>query len=98
MNGRLELLAAYPFERLAKLKAGATPPAKLPHIAMSIGEPQHEPPSFILDGEGSMPRWIERIDRGKVALLSHRKGLFRERFQGVTCFPANGVSRRSEWS
>jgi N-succinyldiaminopimelate aminotransferase len=47
MNPRLELLHAYPFERLARLKAGVTPP-DVPHIAMSIGEPQHEPPAFIL--------------------------------------------------
>ena len=49
MNGRLELLAAYPFERLARLKAGVTPPAGLPHIAMSIGEPKHAPPAFVIE-------------------------------------------------
>ena len=49
MNGRLTRLAAYPFERLARLKAGITPPAALPHIAMSIGEPKHAPPAFVLD-------------------------------------------------
>lgn len=49
MNPRLEKLHAYPFERLARLKAGATPPAGLAHIAMSIGEPQHAPPAFVLD-------------------------------------------------
>jgi N-succinyldiaminopimelate aminotransferase len=49
VNGRLELLAAYPFERLARLKAGVTPPASLPHIAMSIGEPKHAPPSLVID-------------------------------------------------
>ena len=49
MNGRLARLAAYPFERLARLKAGITPPASLPHIAMSIGEPKHAPPAFVLE-------------------------------------------------
>src|SRR5579862_7601526 len=49
MNPRLERLHAYPFERLARLKAGVTPPAGLTHIAMSIGEPQHAPPAFVLD-------------------------------------------------
>ncbi len=49
MNPRLDLLHAYPFERLARLKTGVTPPAGLSHIAMSIGEPQHAPPSFVLD-------------------------------------------------
>ena len=49
MNQRLELLATYPFERLARLKAGITPPATLPHIAMSIGEPKHAPPDFLIE-------------------------------------------------
>src|SRR3569833_1786462 len=49
MNPRLERLHAYPFERLARLKAGVTPPAGLAHIAMSIGEPQHVPPPFVLE-------------------------------------------------
>ena len=49
MNDRLELLTAYPFERLTRLKAGQTPPAKLSHIAMYIGEPKHAPPPFVLD-------------------------------------------------
>jgi N-succinyldiaminopimelate aminotransferase len=49
MNPRLERLHAYPFERLAQLKVGVTPPAGLAHIAMSIGEPQHEPPGFVLE-------------------------------------------------
>jgi N-succinyldiaminopimelate aminotransferase len=49
VNRRLELLAAYPFERLARLKAGVTPPASLPHIAMSIGEPKHAPPAFVVE-------------------------------------------------
>jgi N-succinyldiaminopimelate aminotransferase len=49
MNPRLERLHAYPFERLARLKAGAVPPAGLAHIAMSIGEPQHAAPAFVVE-------------------------------------------------
>jgi len=49
MNPRLDLLHTYPFEKLARLKAGIVPPEGLPHIAMSIGEPQHEPPAFVLE-------------------------------------------------
>ena len=49
MNPRLERLHAYPFERLARLKAGVTPPAGMAHIGMSIGEPQHAPPDFVLE-------------------------------------------------
>ena len=49
MNPHLEALHAYPFERLARLKADITPPARLTHIGMSIGEPQHSPPAFVLE-------------------------------------------------
>jgi N-succinyldiaminopimelate aminotransferase len=49
VNDRLELLTAYPFERLARLKSGQTPPAHLPHIPMSIGEPRHAPPALVLE-------------------------------------------------
>jgi N-succinyldiaminopimelate aminotransferase len=59
VNGRLARLAAYPFERLARLKAGITPPASLPHIAMSIGEPKHEPPAFVLE---SLRRNLHKLD------------------------------------
>ena len=48
MNPALALLHAYPFEKLAALKAGITPPAHLPHIALSIGEPQHPAPPFVV--------------------------------------------------
>ncbi len=57
MNPRLGRLHAYPFERLARLKAGVTPPPGLTHIAMSIGEPQHAPPDFVVDTlRGSLDR------------------------------------------
>jgi N-succinyldiaminopimelate aminotransferase len=47
MNPRLELLQAYPFERLRALLAGVAPPVGLRHIPLSIGEPKHAPPAFI---------------------------------------------------
>jgi N-succinyldiaminopimelate aminotransferase len=47
LNPRLGLLQPYPFERLRTLLAGATPPAGLRHIPLSIGEPKHTPPSFV---------------------------------------------------
>ncbi len=43
MNPDLDALKPYPFERLAALKAGLTPPAGLAHIPLTIGEPQHAP-------------------------------------------------------
>jgi N-succinyldiaminopimelate aminotransferase len=48
MNYHLSLLQPYPFEKLAQLKAGVTPPAHLNPIALSIGEPKHAPPAFVL--------------------------------------------------
>jgi N-succinyldiaminopimelate aminotransferase len=47
MNPRLDLLRPYPFERLRTLFADAVPPASLPHIPLSIGEPRHTPPAFV---------------------------------------------------
>lgn len=49
MNPNLEHLQPYPFEKLTKLKAGITPPADKVHIALSIGEPKHDAPTFVLD-------------------------------------------------
>ena len=47
MNPDLNRLQPYPFEKLAKLKAGCQPPADRAHIALSIGEPKHPTPAFI---------------------------------------------------
>jgi len=49
MNPGFQRLAAYPFERLAVLKQPLVPPAHLSHIPLSIGEPKHTPPAFVLD-------------------------------------------------
>ncbi|MDF9391573.1 MULTISPECIES: succinyldiaminopimelate transaminase [Methylococcus] len=49
MNPKLASLHPYPFEKLAVLKRGRVPPADKPHIAMSIGEPQHPTPHFIAE-------------------------------------------------
>jgi N-succinyldiaminopimelate aminotransferase len=49
MNPRLGSLHTYPFEKLAKLMAGAVAPAHLPPVPLYIGEPQHEPPPFVLE-------------------------------------------------
>lgn len=48
MNPDLDKLQPYPFERLAALKTGTKPPAELPHIALSIGEPKHPAPEVAL--------------------------------------------------
>ncbi len=48
MNPLLARLQPYPFERLRSLLAGARPPATLRHIPLSIGEPKHEAPDFVV--------------------------------------------------
>ncbi|MGD8920197.1 MAG: aminotransferase class I/II-fold pyridoxal phosphate-dependent enzyme, partial [Gammaproteobacteria bacterium] len=62
MNPLLDRLHAYPFERLADLKAGIEPPREFHHISLSIGEPKHRPPEFVgqaltdaLGGLGTYP-------------------------------------------
>jgi N-succinyldiaminopimelate aminotransferase len=62
MNPRLDLLHAYPFERLRALNAGVIPPASLASINLGIGEPRHATPEIVkralvdhLDGLASYP-------------------------------------------
>jgi len=49
MNGNLERLHPYPFEKLARLKAGITVPEHLNSISLGIGEPRHPAPAFVKD-------------------------------------------------
>jgi N-succinyldiaminopimelate aminotransferase len=53
MNPDLKKLQPYPFEKLKALKAQGLSetgkPAVKGHIALSIGEPKHESPKFVLD-------------------------------------------------
>jgi N-succinyldiaminopimelate aminotransferase len=81
MNPALDLLRTYPFERLAALLAGNRPPAALPHIGMSIGEPRHAPPRLVLDALaaqlhqlGSYPatRGLPALREAAAAMLQRR--------------------------
>jgi len=49
MNSRLASLQPYPFQKLAKLIQGVQPPAGKAPIRLSIGEPQHAAPAFVLE-------------------------------------------------
>ncbi|MGE3773553.1 MAG: succinyldiaminopimelate transaminase [Gammaproteobacteria bacterium] len=59
MNLGLEHLQPYPFERLAALRRHLTPNPALTPINLSIGEPQHATPAFMLE-----------VLRDKLSLLS----------------------------
>jgi len=49
MNPSINELHPYPFEKLAKLLADITPNKDLELIKLTIGEPQHPAPQFVLD-------------------------------------------------
>jgi len=49
MNPELDKLHPYPFEKLSALKSGITPNPELEHIALSIGEPKHKSPEFVME-------------------------------------------------
>lgn len=49
MNPDLNRLQPYPFEKLTALKAQVSAPQELEHIPLSIGEPRHPAPQFVLD-------------------------------------------------
>lgn len=101
MNPDLDKLHPYPFEKLATLKQGITPPASLSHIALSIGEPKHATPSLInealianLDKLSSYPS-----TRGEPALRESIATWLYKRFKldascldtGTQILPVNGT-------
>jgi N-succinyldiaminopimelate aminotransferase len=49
MNSRLAGLEPYPFQKLAELIRGITPPSGKTPIRLSMGEPQHAAPPFVLE-------------------------------------------------
>lgn len=49
MNSRLAALQPYPFQKLSALINGVTPPPGKSAIRMSMGEPQHAAPGFVLE-------------------------------------------------
>jgi len=67
MNSDLNTLQPYPFEKLKALKAQVNPPEGLAHIALSIGEPKHTPPEFVLESL--------KANLDKIAVYPTTKGL-----------------------
>jgi len=49
VHKQLNLLQPYPFQRLADLLNDIQAPADIAPIKLSIGEPKHSPPEFVLD-------------------------------------------------
>lgn len=76
MNPDLSRLHPYPFQKLAELKAGITPATTDKPIALSIGEPQHAPPSVALramsDSLGGLARYpLTKGERSLRETIAH---------------------------
>jgi N-succinyldiaminopimelate aminotransferase len=69
MNPELDLLQPYPFERLSALLSGIEPAALKP-VSLSVGEPKHPAPQFVLDALIESIRTVEHYPptRGSDAL------------------------------
>ena len=98
MNTFIDKLYPYPFERLDALFAGATPRTEK-IISLSIGEPRHEPPGFVIDayktalaaGASQYP-----VSRGRADLREACSRWLQRRFSATVCpdteiLPVNGT-------
>ena len=70
MNPDLNRLHPYPFEKLRVLNDGIVPPADKSPIALSIGEPKHAAPDFVLAEMTDKLRGLENypLTKGTLAL------------------------------
>ncbi|MEM8548499.1 MAG: aminotransferase class I/II-fold pyridoxal phosphate-dependent enzyme, partial [Pseudomonadota bacterium] len=92
-NPGFAALQPYPFEKLAQLLAGVTPPPDVDPIALSIGEPRHPPADFILERyAAALTEGVSRYPtmRGTDALREACSGWLQRRF-AVTVDPARMV-------
>ncbi len=82
MNPDLKKLQPYPFEKLKALKASCQP-AVDSHIALSIGEPKHAAPGFVLDSITSNLNAINRypLTRGTSELRTAIANWLSNRFK-----------------
>lgn len=84
MNPDLERLQPYPFQRLNELLQDATPSRSHSPINLSIGEPKHQPPGFVvndlishLHGLGAYPltKGVPELRQAIASWLSRRFGV-----------------------
>ena len=95
MNPHIDRLQPYPFERLNALKDSITPRTNQAHVALSIGEPKHAPPDFIIEALGREDALLEGLSaypptRGSDALRGAIAAWIGRRF-GVELDPATAV-------
>ena len=82
MNPDLQKLQPYPFEKLKALKENCTPEVK-GHIALSIGEPKHDAPAFVLDSIRNNLNEINRypLTKGSIELRTAIANWLTKRFK-----------------
>ncbi|MCL4108902.1 UNVERIFIED_CONTAM: hypothetical protein GTU68_008097, partial [Idotea baltica] len=93
VNTELNKLQAYPFEKLGELFSGIQPNSKRDPIMMSVGEPKHRPPEFViqaladnLDKLANYP-----LTRGLVELRQTIAGWLEKRFSLAHVDPESQV-------
>ncbi len=103
MNPDIARLHPYPFERLDALKAAAPAPDRSRrHISMSIGEPQHAPPAFLVEalvaaqpgalGQYPLSRGLPALREAAADWLARRFGLGEAAVDPATqVLPVNGT-------
>ncbi|MEM9171740.1 MAG: succinyldiaminopimelate transaminase [Pseudomonadota bacterium] len=92
-NPGFATLHPYPFEKLAQLLGGVTPPDDLDPIPLAIGEPRHAPPEFVLQRyRDTLLEGVSRYPsmRGGLALREACAGWLQRRFN-VRIDPANAL-------
>ena len=99
MNPDLQQLQSYPFEKMRALFADLQPPTDKSAIALSIGEPKHASPDFVLkviaDNLGSLTTYPSTL--GLPALRETIANWLSTRFQlrsidpGTQVLPVNGT-------
>lgn len=99
MNPDLDQLHPYPFEKLRQLLQGIEPPADRPHIALSIGEPKHPAPHFVVESLIAHTHQLSQypLTRGTEALREAMAGWLDRRFaleghiDAQAVLPVNGT-------
>ncbi len=100
-NAGFEHLQPYPFAKLRALHEGVEPPAELAPIALSLGEPKHPAPDFVVNALAD-PAAVARhigtypVTRGTDELREAIAGWLKDRFDAPVdpereCLPVNGT-------
>jgi N-succinyldiaminopimelate aminotransferase len=83
MNSRISNLQPYPFQRLTHLIHGLRPPSNLAPIRLSVGEPQHAAPGFVLEALTANLNGLSQypVTKGSLALRKSIANWATRRFQ-----------------